>query len=90
MTAISRFYPGCHCERSPAPRGVQGEAKQSLILHATVLLGKVLKNIIYQMFDGWFPWEMDFTWQDAEGVVPGMHPREDRSTEHFPFFYTAL
>jgi len=80
MTTISHFYPGCHCEQSEA----------ILILHATVLLGKVLQNAIYQMLDGWFHWEMDFTWQDAEGVMPGMHSCEDRSTEHFPLFYTAL
>jgi hypothetical protein len=31
MTLGLRYSQGCHCERRPAPHGVQGEAKQSLI-----------------------------------------------------------
>ena len=36
------------------------------------------------MLDGWFPWETDLARQDAEGVMPGMHSSEDRSTEYLP------
>jgi hypothetical protein len=35
MTVRFCYYSDGHCERSPAPHGVQGEAKQSLILDST-------------------------------------------------------
>jgi hypothetical protein len=36
MTIMSRYFRSCHCEPSPTPHGVQGEAKQSLISDATI------------------------------------------------------